>query len=208
LLYAAGYGQYPGTLGILARYLIADANPLASKIVSFKALLQNNRTVLLQWQTIKANDITGFIIQRSSDGIAFSNIGYQAAINSNKTKIDYATVDQHPLKGINYYRLKILDDDGKVGFSKIIEVVVNYSSYSFKLSPNPAKNFLFITVSGSYDKAVFQIINTAGKKMKELSVSAKNNDTFLMNINALPSGLYYLQMITKDGIESMVFVKE
>ena len=208
LLYAAGYGQYPGTLGVVARYLIAEPNTVATKIVFFKASLQNNRTVLLQWQTVKANDITGFDVQRSSDGITFFNIGYQAASNGNKPKIDYATIDRQPLNGINYYRLKIAGTDGKVGFTRIISVVVNFNSYSFKLSPNPAKNFLLITVTNSNEKAVFKLINTAGTTIKELSVSAKNTGSFIIDINGLPSGLYYVRMVTKNEVENKVFIKE
>ena len=208
LLYAAGNGQYPGTLGVVARYLIAELNSVATKIVSFKASLQNNLTVLLQWQTVKANDIAGFNVQRSSDGITFFNIGYKAASTSNKTKIDYATIDLQPLNGINYYRLKIAGTDGVVGFSKIIPVVLNLNSFSFKLSPNPAKNFLQITAINSNEKAVFKLINTAGTTIKELSFSAKNTGSFMIDINWLPCGLYYVRMVTKNGIENKVFIKE
>ena len=62
-LYVAGYGKYPGNLGVVARYLLVSEGPVPVSLVDFSAVLQNN-TVLLQWQTSNQQNLSDFIIEQ------------------------------------------------------------------------------------------------------------------------------------------------
>lgn len=75
---------------------------------------------LLVWQTIKEKDNEGFEIERSQDGIAWNSIGFVAGNGNTVETHDYEFLDDKPLKGINYYRLKQVSSDGKYEYSRIV----------------------------------------------------------------------------------------
>jgi len=205
-LYAAGYGQYPGNFGVVARYLLASGGPLPVTLANFTAVVQN-QSVLLQWHTLSEQNLSYFIVERSADGNNFSPIGDVAATGNSNTKISYSTLDRQPLAGANFYRLKLIDKDGKPGYSKIVSVNIN-QLFTLKISPNPAENILLVQATGANETAIFQVTDASGRRLKEVKVYLNGNTSFSININTLSKGIYNLQLRTKTKIETRRFVKE
>jgi uncharacterized delta-60 repeat protein len=207
-LYAVGYGKYPGYLGVVVRYSLSEGGPLPVTLLDFKGSLQNNNTVLLQWQTVNEYNLSGFTVQRSNNGGDFNTIGYVAAKHNNNSKTDYTTVDNHPLQGVNYYRLQMIDQDGQFTYSKTVAIIIQQEIFSLQVAPNPAKNILVIRVKGVAENGVFQITDATGRKVKEGTIAFNNNSVYTIDINALPKGIYNLQVATNTKIETRRFVKE
>ena len=207
-LYATGYGLYPGSLGVVARYLLAEGGPLPVTLLDFNAHLQNDKTVLLQWQTESEQNLSGFIVQRSFTSNNFSTIGYVPASGNNNLKINYSAPDNQPLQGVNFYRLKMVDVDGKFTYSKIVSVNIAHEIFTFQISPNPAKNILFVKINGGSGNGEFQITDISGRKLIKVIVSLNCNTAFSININSLPKGIYNLLLITKNKTETRRFIKE
>ncbi|MEJ7588311.1 MAG: T9SS type A sorting domain-containing protein [Ferruginibacter sp.] len=206
-LYATGSGQFPGILGVLSRYLLSEGGPLPVSLLDFKAIPQN-KTVQLQWQTASEQGVSGFVIERSADGINFSEIGYTRAAGNSTVKKAYATTDVQPLPGINFYRLKIIDIDGTFNYSEIVTATIRSELFTWKVFPNPAQNILYVTAQGENEKATFIITDVSGRKLKEVKVSLLTNGSFPVYINSLPNGVYNLQMKTKTKSETLRFLKE
>ncbi|MEP7143351.1 MAG: T9SS type A sorting domain-containing protein [Ferruginibacter sp.] len=206
-LYAAGTGQFPGTFGVIARYLFAEGGSLPVSLVDLKAVLQN-KIVLLQWQTASEQDLSGFVIERSADGNYFSSIDYVVATGNSSSKINYSTADKEPLQGVNFYRLKMVDKDGKIAYSKIVSVTINDEIFSLNVFPSPAANILFMRTNGKNEKATFQIINADGKILKQENVFLNGNTPFPVYISVLPKGAYILQLHTKTKTQTRRFIKE
>ncbi len=206
-LYAAGYAKFPGRLGVVTRYIFSDAGPLPITELDLKATPQN-QTVLVQWQTTGEKNVAGFEIQRSGDGDNFSTIGYKIATGSYSVKTNYSTVDLQPLNGMNFYRLKILDKDGKVTFSKIVAVNMSNEIFTFKISPNPVRNILFIKATGESLKGTLRIIDAGGRNIREEKVTIQTNSSIAVNVNSLTTGIYTLQFVTPIFTQSKRFMKE
>ena len=198
-LYAAGFGQYPGNFGVLAKYIL-PSGALPVTMTDFTAELKN-KSVLLQWQTASEHNLSGFIIERSADGINFSAIGNVAARGNSSTKINYSTYDREPLNGANFYRLKIVDTDGKFVYSKVVKVTITVQLFSLNIFPNPAANILFVHASGENEKATFQIIDATGKKLKEGEVTLNTNTSFSININSLSKGYIYWNLTQNQKLK-------
>ena len=204
-LYAIGFGQYPGNLGIVAKYQVT-AGTLPVTFTDFTAELKN-KSVLLQWQTLSEHNLSRFIIERSADGNTFSPIGNVAAAGNSNLKINYTTLDQQPLQGLNFYRLKIVDADGKFIYSKIVSVNVN-RLFALKILPNPASRILYVQASGENEKALFRIFDLTGRKLKEGQVILNGNTLFSISISGLSKGIYNLELYTKAKTETIRFIKE
>lgn len=78
---------------------------------------------VLEWTTSQENNTAGFTIQHSKDGLVWEIIGYQPAANHQEAENRYLYIHPLPLNGLNYYRIKEADLDGKFSYSKIITLM-------------------------------------------------------------------------------------
>ena len=96
--------------------LVGKISPLPIELLSFEAICNNNSVNLL-WSTASEKNNDYFTIERSSDGITFQTVlTVKGAGNSNQV-INYSAIDEKPIDGIAYYRLKQTDYDGKFEYS-------------------------------------------------------------------------------------------
>ncbi len=158
--------------------------------------------VILNWSTATELNTSKFIIQGSSDGISFTNIGTVDAIGISANS--YHFTDNKPSNGINYYRLLSLDKDGTSTFSKIVSVSITNVGLPISVYPNPAINS--ITVNYPHIFSV-QILDNMGKVIKTMSLHDASNPS--LQVGGLASGVYYLRVQTSDGkVSGVNFVKK
>lgn len=75
-------------------------------------------------------------MERSIDGLLFEKMGFVSGKGSPGN--DYSFQDNIPRAGINYYRLRQIDNDGQFEYSGII--AINNDSGIFAIYPNPGKD--------------------------------------------------------------------
>ena len=206
-LYAAGYGRYPSEIGVVARYTIPSGGPLPVTLIDFSANLQQDRSVLLKWQTTAEPNFAAFIVEKSIDGANFNPIGQLDSKGSVSNGATYTDIDGQPNPGINYYRLKILDRDGKFTYSKVVSVNVP-ALITFRVTPNPAHDLLFIQSKGITEKAIFEITSMTGQKLITRQITLSGNDNISVDINRLPKGVYNLSIRSNKQSIVKQFVKE
>ena len=207
-LYVAGDGQFPGNIGVVARYLLsAIGGPLPVTLLDFKAVLRDE-IVLLQWKTTREQNLTGYSVLKSIDGFTYSEVGYAAANSNVSLTAEYAVPDNKPHKGFNYYKLKIVNKDGTFSYSKIVSVNINNNIFTWKIFPNPVQNILFVNTYNKNENAVFQITDAAGRKITELNVNLYGNSSFAIPVSKLAKGIYNLQLRTATKTETQLFIKQ
>jgi|GEM_PF-760381 len=158
--------------------------------------------VILNWQTATELNTSHFIIQHSTDGSSFTDIGTAKAIGSGANS--YSFTDNHPANGINYYRLESVDKDGATSFSKVVSVQFTVNSNQLTVYPNPSRDN--VTIKGSHISSV-QVINNMGRVVKIVSLKDATNPT--LSVGSLPAGGYHLRIQTTDGgVSGAGFVKE
>lgn len=107
-----------------------------------------------------------------------------------------------PSPGLNYYRLKLLDNDGAFLYSKVIAVPFSKNTANYLIFPTVVKGLLEIAIEG-FDKPItFEIYNQNGKLVEVLRIE-KAFET--LNLSHLPSGLYYLKH--KGAAPNQEFIK-
>ncbi len=205
-LYAAGYGQFPGNLGVVAKYLMASGGPLPVALMDFEASLQNN-SVVLTWHTASEQNLSHFVVERSSDGLSFSPIGTVAASGNSTIRLAYTSLDRQPLQGVNFYRLQLVNSDGKVTLSKIVAVTIG-QQFIVRVFPNPASNLLLVQLHASGQEAFFEITDAAGRKVQGGTISLNNNISFSLDVSHLAKGAYTLTIKTTSQTISRQFLKE
>ena len=151
----------------------------------------------LEWKT-DAHEGALFEIQHATNGIDFQTVGELKGDKNNADThlftFDYAT----PSKGINYYRLQLIEVDGKTSFSKIISVE-NGVKTNLKAYPTLATDHLTINVD-TEGVQTYYIFNLNGQSTQTGDFT-EQKDLF---INTLSSGIYFL----KVGTEIAKFTKQ
>ena len=189
----------------VSRYNNASVLPIT--LTSFTTTKKEN-TSLLQWHTCSETNCKGFSIERSTDNKTFTTIGFAASKGGgNKCNNDYSFTDNTPANGINYYRLKVQDNDGKFSYSNIQNLSFNIQNFKFKITPNPVVNILKVEGLDESMKYELRIMNDQGREM--YSSFNIQNTTFSIHVSSLPAGIYYLIAVNENGEKkAMKFIKQ
>jgi Zn-dependent metalloprotease len=179
--------------------------PLPLQLLGFTAR-QSGTSALLQWQTTAEINTSHFEIQRSTDGRQFTTMAtVQAAGNSNTQK-NYQLNDVAPVNGKNYYRLKMVDLDGKNSYSPVRMINFNSGGMVINIYPNPAKDILNIETNFAHQQLQISITDITGRTMMQWQ---KQSDTLLqLPIGALANGTYVVQISNGKELITQKLIKE
>ena len=181
---------------------------LPVQLVSFNAE-RNGSTNLLKWSTENEINTNRFEIERSSNSRAFASIGSINALGSSKIQNNYSYTDEQPLKAINYYRLKIIDKDGKFSYSEI-RSINNTGSFNVVVYPNPVKSNLTLDFnSEKKTDAKLEIVNAEGKPVLSKKIQiAQGASKQQINTSVLSSGNYFIKIISSEAQTELKFIKQ
>src|SRR5690606_477794 len=94
---------------------------LPIELKSFEAFLIQG-VVEINWATFTEYNNHYFVVERSRDGITFDSLFYVEGAGYSKSILNYQTVDDRPLAGMSYYRLKQVDYDGRFTYSELVVI--------------------------------------------------------------------------------------
>lgn len=172
----------------------------------FSATLANKK-VALSWSTGKEKSLSHFVIERSVNGVDYSEAGIVMAEGNSNVTINYSFADAINVKaeGVIYYRLKMVDMDGRFQQSQVrlIRIGSEKQQVTVATYPNPVTSELRITIPAAWqNKSIsFDLYNANGQLVKHV-VSGKASQTEVMNLNELTCGLYILK--AGNGSETAV----
>ncbi len=183
-----------------AHYGYSFAAP--TKLISFYAQYIDAKSQL-SWETSNEDNVLEYQIEFSIDGSNFKNIGREKATNqvNNKYHFDHSNT---PV-GTNYYRLKIIDYDGKYEYSPIRSIHGSGSDLeNATIYPNPFHESLTIELAyAKKSKLELSILNSIGQVVYSNSELIKEGlNTINLSLTALPNGMYYVSM--RDGEKKVI----
>lgn len=183
------YGATTVTLNVLS--------VLPLTLLEFSANATGNRTAL-QWKTADEVNTAAFEVERSTNGVNYRTIGTVKAIGRDAN--NYSLIDEAPVAGNNYYRLKMKDLDGKFTLSQVI-TVKHGAKDGLQLAPVPARSYVTVQLK---DQSLLnqraQVYNSAGHMITEVMLT---NGTRI-NTTGWAAGLY----IIKTNTASYQFMKQ
>ncbi len=173
---------------------------LPVSLTSFTAT-KNGNSALLAWSTSSEINNKGFGVERSADGLVWSQLGFINGNGNSTTTQQYTYQDKNPLSGINYYRLKQVDNDGKQTYSSTVNV--NFSStdkVGFSFYPNPVRNKIMVSLQDIQGSAAsLTLVNVNGKTVKTIALTAQNAfGNVQINVSDVAKGNYFL--VLNDGL--------
>jgi hypothetical protein len=170
---------------------------LPIELKDFRAELNRNEQVLLNWETASEKNNDFFTVQRSHDGEKFDDIGTVRGAGNSITARSYNFTDELPLAGYSYYRLKQTDYEGTFVFSAIKMIRFN-PDRGISIYPNPNDGSAIYINLDSGSPASFKLLDAQGREMAgELSGAGKKFE--FHPSQPLPKGFYLVQISTGSG---------
>lgn len=179
--------------------------------LSFKAKPINTPAgtkVALDWSTASEKDVKNFEVERSEDGKVFKKIGEPLPASNTVGNHNYSALDEKPLSGISYYRIRQTDYDGKTSVTKIESVNLSNGKTKGKFTfyPNPIHKgtplSILTDVEGEY---AFKVIDLTGR----IVYNAKLKGSSELENMSLAGGTYLYQILSGDQrITGKIFVAE
>lgn len=177
---------------------ITIATTLPVSVLNFDAR-RNGKVNDLNWRTSQELNSSKFIIERSTDaGRTFTEIGQVAAAGNSNTVRSYSFTDANPIKGYNYYRLRVVDIDNSFKYSDVRNVRnVGAADFSFV---NPVQNQLKIKLDADKaDKGFLYITDMSGKQMYSSNITvAEGSNNINIEAGRFAQGSYIIT-IQLDG---------
>lgn len=177
-----------------------DNFPLATHLLNFDAGLQNKK-VTLTWNATEDAGVYSYEIERSADNTTWNTIGSVAAHGTAGT-FDYQTVDPKPLKGISYYRLKIIESSGMNRYSPIKPITFTEFNLNLTIAPNPAKDKTSLLINiNEANEAAIEIVNMQGRSILKRSERLNTgNNTIEFPLDAFVSGVYIVRIAVGNEV--------
>ncbi len=173
-------------------------NRLTLPVTLSKFYGQNiNRKNNLYIDIATALDIKNIIVERSADASSFTTLGYLDIAKG--VAGNHLFTDSQPFKGNNFYRLKVVDNDGS--FTHSGSVLLKNNAFSLVIYPNPVKNSLSVNITGFVDDDyTVTVTDAAGRRLHSKSYRINASGT-LVNIPfaQYAAGVYMVKITNNNG---------
>jgi hypothetical protein len=178
----------------------ASQGILPVQLLSFNARL-NAQRVLLDWQTASEVNSDYFDVEKSKDGVSgWSFVSRVQSRGNSSVRADYTYIDHKPYGGESYYRLKQVDQDGRVAYSQTRKII--NESKTISVYPNPASNFAIVEGLDKNRSNMIHLLDVTGKLISEHFIK---DSQYRFNLSKLQPGVYH---VVVNGCEHFQLVKK
>ncbi|WP_152981702.1 T9SS type A sorting domain-containing protein [Hymenobacter sp. AT01-02] len=185
---------------------VNDCSPLPVQLVSFAARSTGGQ-VYLQWATASEINSASFAVERSVDGHSFEQVALVAAAGTSSARRNYTTTDAQPQPGMNYYRLRQVDLDGKTAYSQVLPVDVSSGEARQQmdvygsLAGQPSLN---VTMRVNGQCQAIRVLDSMGRLLytDQLPANATGSVSRQLPLTASKPGIYIVQALTSEGVVS------
>jgi type IX secretion system substrate protein len=177
---------------------------LPVKLSSFGARVSNCATSL-NWTSEVESGFKNYEVEYSSTGANFKTIATVPAGDITGASQKYSYTDPTPRQGNVYYRLKMVDVDGKFDYSKIVVMKINCNESQLTVYPNPVIDILNVNITTPQDETTTgKLFDSEGRLVYSHTLISGTNT---INMRNLPGGIYHLQLIGNTQVQHIKIIK-
>jgi len=169
------------TIGIYAILPVSD--------LEFSVTKSGNNADL-KWSTSSEKNTLHFELLHSTDATNFTKFAEVAATPNSSGFKTYTYTHTGPISGNNFYKLKVVDRDGKTTFSDVKQL--NFSTGVFSIAPNPVIT-TFVVSAPFENNSLLILKNINGAVVLKQPITSAQT---LVNISNLSSGVYLAEIVS------------
>lgn len=179
-----------------------DCTPLVLPVEYLSiAAIARDPVIDVEWSTATEQNSSHFIVERSTNAEDYSPIGVLPAAGNSINRVDYLFTDPAPMRGVNYYRLVQVDQDGAFEHSPVVVAWLHDRPTQPMLYPNPAAGDAELVVDIPQQGSVLVLITDAvGRTLHGETIGADRGVLrHRLDLTALAAGSYQVQVLTTHG---------
>lgn len=195
------------------RFRIVFNSPVVILPVTFISIkaTQKNKDIQVDWEVAEERLIQKYEIERSAESINFYKMA-EVSAGGNSSTGNYHWLDEDPVTGKNYYRVRAIQTDGRSFISKTAVVIMNARNAALTIFPNPVINKRINIRSNEMAKGKYTVLlhNPQGREVIRLGIDHPGGsfNKIIYCSSMLPSGIYYLRLANeKDEYEQVIFIE-
>ncbi len=164
---------------------------------------QRGSGVAIDFSTSQELNSDHFEIEKSADGSSgWISVSSLKGMGNSSVVRSYSAYDAKPFYGINFYRVKQFDKDGKFKYSTTVNVKINASKTGVTVLANPFQNNLTVDFLSSKDEVInARLVDISGKQVAKESwtINAGSTRKDFSNVSGLQQGMYILSVSNASG---------
>ena len=168
----------------------------------------DTRSARIAWTTASESNSDYFIVQRASDNVtSFVEVGRVDAAGNSAFAIDYELIDtENTVEGTYYYRLVLVDINGKETISNIITVDVEDCGtddvVSVSIYPNPSVDIVNfdvnVTEEGPLEISLYARNGKLIRRVVDVEKAKRGMNNFTLDVTSIPDGTYVVSFRIAD----------
>ncbi|MCB9232615.1 MAG: T9SS type A sorting domain-containing protein [Bacteroidia bacterium] len=162
-----------------------------------------NKVVDLSWTTEQELNSDYFLLEKSTNGKKFEFLARVQARGWSDKRSNYGSIDNNPVYGSNFYRLKQVDIDGKTYMSNVVEVVFGVQAGIQNVYPNPtlaSKGFNVDYYAEERALVRVELLDMWGRNAGSLSANLETGrNTIEFPTQNLRAGIYFVRVINSGN---------
>lgn len=167
--------------------VVFPSSSLPVTLLDFRAQKEGTK-VQLSWNVAHEEGMAKYVVERSRNGKDFDSIGMVLASGAS----DYELYDLKPFQGLNFYRLRQVENSGQIKYSATLTILFSEMASTLSVYPNPATDHFSINASKALSTVTLTDLN--GKTIRKYDVSGD------YPLNGIASGVYIIQVLDADGV--------
>jgi hypothetical protein len=186
-------------------------SPLPVKFVYFNAMCESNGVgVKLQWKTGSEQNSSRFSIQRSVDGLNFSEVGTMGAAGQSSEERSYVYLDRGASASSNLYRIVQYDYDGKTTISSIVRSNCSSRGASVSLYPNPSSGASALNITLEQSARVhIDVLDSRGALILQRSMLLPvGSNSIPMDMSRYADGVYTIRVQHGGEKQTLKLIKK
>lgn len=182
--------------------------PLPIELLYFKGKQLEN-AIALHWETVSEEENAFIFVERSRDGIHFQEIGQRKGAGTTQLPQQYNFTDIYPFFGINYYRLRQVDLNGKPTYFPVIAIEYGgkTNETAIQVFPTQTKDQLTVLLHApTTQEATLLVIDVNGRLLQrqQLGIGITQDE---VKVSELPQGQYFIMIEEGNHLKTARFVK-
>lgn len=166
---------------------------------------------LLEWTTLSETNSQLFSVEKSVNGIDFTNIGEVKAAGFSSVETTYNFLDIQATEPIAFYRLKQIDSYGTGEYSHtiLIKKVMPNQFFVRYINTSEVKDKLEIHINAHSDKVLqYEVVSNKHAQVSEsMHPLEKGENLVEINFENVPAGIYQVHLKSETESEILVVRK-
>jgi hypothetical protein len=182
------------------------SSPLPIELAYFEVIKNSDNTASIVWTTTKEINNSHFEVQRSVDGLHFESIAVVSGSGNSSGIKNYFYTDEHPIVGINYYRLVQQDFEDRKWISSV--KVIDFKNENLAIVQE--NGTWFILVVGEVNQLMYEVCSVTGIMMNSgTELISTDHKKIKINLNTDMQGVYIIKAATDQGefINKIIHIK-